>query len=510
MELLKENLKLTETKVSETANTVCDSDVIVPDVKPDILKIMQVDAVSYITSKEISDGVIKVSGKVQYTIFYLPDSRDCNLETISTEQDFSIKLDKHSKLTNCVFDVCSDVERIDFSLLNSRKLAIKATVAVSYVISENRELSLATGIDYDNAETIFEPICAESLEIAEDYTFVVRDRLCLPSGRSPISQLIKLDAVISEPETKAITGKAVLKGNLTVSALYIDCDGALNSVSGEIPFTEIAEIFDLDEDTPCNVDYRICDQAFEIAGNAEGEADTVNFDITVSAHITSYKCSELQVLTDCFCPGAKADMLYEHIAFDSIVSSATHQTTLKGIIPCPENSPEIATVYNLFTKPVIESAVCGKGKIEIKGKVEVYVSYISASGETPIYSFKNELPLSFIAEDDKADDGLLCLADIGILHTSYNLNMSNELELRASFRIGTKLTKKSELDVISECTLSDAEKMSGIIVYFVQPGDSLWKIAKNYSVAIDELVELNELDKNATLDVGKKLIIPVC
>lgn len=507
MELLKENLQVTETKACKKALTACDTDLIVPDVKPDIIKILQVDGAAFITSKEITDNVCKINGKVKYTVFYLPDNSENALEAIHAEQDFSYKIDIGT--TPCMLDVICDVDRIDFTLLNSRKLAIKTTISIFYSVMENKTLSIAYGIDYDCAETIFEPVTAENLQVMEECPFVVREHLDLPSGCPDISQILKLDVKVVNPEVKAITGKAVLKGDLQVSALYLDCDGAVNTISGEIPFTEVAEVFDLEEDCPCRADYRIGDFTFEAGFDNAGEATAVNFDVSVTAVISAYAHSEMQALTDCFCPSTKSNMIYEHIDFENVLSTITDRRTVKEIIAPPENAPEISSVYNLFAKPLIQSAAPRNGMVCIEGTLEVYVSCITSAPQMPIYTFKHDIPLHLELEDALARDGYNCIADIFVPSISFNLNMANEIELRSSLSVSAKLTAKKSIDVVSECQLSEAETDSGIVIYFVQAGDSLWSIAKHYSVAICDLTEINGIDEKDTLDIGKKLIIPV-
>ncbi len=507
MELFKENLQLTETRACKKAQTTCDTDMIVPDVKPDILKIVQVDGTAFITSKEIADTSCKVNGKVKYAIFYLPDSSENSIEVIHAEQDFSAKIDLG--VSSGILDVTCDVERIDFSLLNSRKLAVKTTVSLPYVIMENKTLSLAGGIDYAQAETICEHLTAESIYAFEECAFMVRDRLELPSGRTAISQILKLDAKVVNPEIKAITGKAVLKGSLQVSALYLDCEGAVNTISGEIPFTEVSEIFELEENSPCRADYRIGDYGCELGFDLSGEATEVNFDISITAVISAYSHTEMLVLTDCFCPGRKTDILYEHLAIENVVSSISHTHSVKEIISPRENSPEIDSVYNIFAKPVIQSATPKKGAVDIDGTLEVYLSCITSSPQQPVYTFKHDIPLHITLEEACSNDACSCLADITVPHISFNLNMANEIELRAALSVSAKLTKRAEFDVVTDCVSSEAAPEAGIIIYFVQPGDSLWSIAKNYSVAIADLTEINGIDTGDTLDVGKKLIIPV-
>ena len=46
-------------------------------------------------------------------------------------------------------------------------------------------------------------------------------------------------------------------------------------------------------------------------------------------------------------------------------------------------------------------------------------------------------------------------------------------------------------------------------VYVVQGGDSLWKIAENYGITVDDLVEANGILKDDVIRPGQELVIPV-
>lgn len=59
-----------------------------------------------------------------------------------------------------------------------------------------------------------------------------------------------------------------------------------------------------------------------------------------------------------------------------------------------------------------------------------------------------------------------------------------------------------------------ASEPASVIVYTVQPGDTLWKYASgitheggNVGDAVDELMRLNDLD-TASLHAGQRLIVP--
>ena len=50
--------------------------------------------------------------------------------------------------------------------------------------------------------------------------------------------------------------------------------------------------------------------------------------------------------------------------------------------------------------------------------------------------------------------------------------------------------------------------MLHLTIVTIQPGDSLYKIGKNYGVSVDQLVKANGIDPNKYLVIGDSLIIP--
>ena len=47
-----------------------------------------------------------------------------------------------------------------------------------------------------------------------------------------------------------------------------------------------------------------------------------------------------------------------------------------------------------------------------------------------------------------------------------------------------------------------------MVIYFVKPGDTLWKIAKKFRTSVEEIVKVNNIEDENYLEIGKKLYIP--
>ena len=111
---------------------------------------------------------------------------------------------------------------------------------------------------------------------------------------------------------------------------------------------------------------------------------------------------------------------------------------------------------------------------------------------------------------EDARSGMNCNVKIVPEHTAYNLNMANEVEVRCVLSADISLIEKSEIPMITGIERKDREDECGIVIYFVKSGDTLWRIAKRYSISIDSIKELNNLEDKNTINVGDRLIIPAC
>ena len=52
------------------------------------------------------------------------------------------------------------------------------------------------------------------------------------------------------------------------------------------------------------------------------------------------------------------------------------------------------------------------------------------------------------------------------------------------------------------------EQKASVIIYSVDKGDTLWKLAKKYNTTIEELVKINDIENPEIIIIGQKLIIP--
>ncbi len=512
MKLIKDAISINETVYRDFSEVAVEGDIIVPDVKPDILKILQVDANSSISGKQLQNGYMTISGKVNLKILYIPDKADEAVKSIVTAFDFSHRIE-NSKISDDmqVFTEC-DVAKVDFSLLNSRKLNVKTSVVVECSAMRNKNIEVVTDIENDTyTEVAKTPFNVYNVLSDTEEEFVVKDSLEVPSGKMSIKDVLKVDCRISDKELKAVTGKIVGKGIVNVCVLYVGESGNIEFMELDIPFTEVFGAPEVTENSKCEIYYSIADVYYEVCEDSDGDNRVVNLEILVSAQVRAGDNLTMEIVNDFYCPGFETRLKRESNTLSSVVYQTGTQNTLREIIAVDASLPQITGVYNVITKAYMTKTAVANGKISAEGVVDCYILYLADNVDNPVFSYKKEIPFSYVIDAPNCTAGMNCEINADVEHSSYSLNMANEVELRCILALDVKVFDEKMIELISDAEVTElsSEQKMGIVIYFVQKGDSLWKIAKRYCVAVEDIVKMNNIDPEAQLMVGQQLIIPV-
>lgn len=506
MELIKEKKSCLEILFSGSEKIPVNGDIIVPDTKPDVLKVLQTNADCSISDKGLTAQSMYAEGMLNVNILYLPEDTS-GICCINSSFVFNSKIPLANVDSSMKLKLSCNVSRIEFVLLNSRKLAIKASVTLNYDVIGERELEFPVGCEELTAEIASRELCINSIAAYEECDFIVRDSLEVPSGKASISEILKTDAQIYDIETKAVTGKLIVKGILSVCTLYRCTNGKTDFCSGEFPFTEVFDVYELEDEDDCLLNLVIHDISLDTSPDNDNDLRIVNMECIISASLRVDRHHTISLLSDCYCPGLSTAAEYNELSLNRYCETLHQKTTLKEIASTNGNLPEISKIYNVLSEADISKCEAKNGKITIEGNIKAYILYLTEDEKYSVCSFKKDIPFSYTSNTDNTVPA--CQCDIGIttLRTSYSINSSGEIELRCILSFDVILTEKIRLTVISTVDTHPTDECGDIIVYFVKNGDTLWSVAKNYSVKQSDILEINALDSD-TLSPGQKLLIP--
>ena len=152
IETLKESLLVNQMVGKVKENIITEEDVIIPDIKPDILSTIHTNGTVCIYKKEIMDGKIKIEGGVQVYIVYLADGNESTIRGIHTTLNFTKIIGMKDVNSNMNLELKTNLRDIDCKIINGRKINIKAVIDVNVFVYYNQNVEFVK--DVSNAEQV--------------------------------------------------------------------------------------------------------------------------------------------------------------------------------------------------------------------------------------------------------------------------------------------------------------------------------------------------------------------
>lgn len=212
-------------------------------------------------------------------------------------------------------------------------------------------------------------------------------------------------------------------------------------------------------------------------------------EVQLHTQVSAMEDMETEVIRDAFTTqGETLDLTRQPVEFRA--GTVNEQTAESGKVTLvlPDGSPRIKTVLAAFARPVLMQAEQKNGKLHTEGVLEITLLYMTDDSEEPI-SVTLEEPFSRAFAADVPADAALQLsvtqADAGAV-TGDRVEMKYILNLHA-----TGVVKNRSAVIVNAQEGEDAPVSKGVGLYFVQPGDTLWDIARHYRMAEEDICAMN-------------------
>ncbi len=511
MHLIKEERKTGEVLCQKSGQTMIESDVIVPDVKPDIKRILEVSGSVCITQKMIQQDKVYLQGVLRMTVLYLPDGgADGELCSLFVTQDFSHSMDCRGVTPEMTLSAEVATETMDHTLLNSRKVNLRCVLGLGIKVVRPILLSLTTGAEGDDSIALRK----ERLRLLGnnetcESQIILREQLEFPSGKPTIGEILRITAIPTATELQLVEGKAVAKGQVRICTLYSsETDRSVQFMEHLLPFTEIIDMEGATEDMEGEIDFSISDLYHEIREDSDGEARNLGLELVLSAMVQGHEIIETEAVTDAYSLNCDLDLTCKTHHMEQLLDHSTAELTHKDHADIPTMLPPLRQVCDVNATTKIDRIAMEGDQITVFGTIRSNILYLTTEDTLPVSGFHHQSEFSHSFSVPGADSNTACDARVFLDHVSYVLSGNNSIELRFVLGLTVKSLKTGELtliDSISPCT--DEKKLHPcIVLYFVQQGDSLWKIAKAYHTTVEQIKTLNQLDCD-TIYPGQQLKI---
>ena len=368
LELVGEPIRINRTIGEDSTQTIVENDIIVPDTKPDIANILLLDGDAWISGADTAAERVLVSGSVRYKILYVSEDPEQPVKSITSTASFQYAMEMPGARQGMQSRVKCDIEHLEYEILNSRKVNVKAIISLSGKVTEQIDQYITKGFEgSDGIQVLRKTVIANTYLGDCQADCRISETLDIPVGKPAIYEILRNDVKITGREYRAGDDKVIVRGNLNISTLYI-ADNEYRSIQfmeHEIPFTRMLDIPGVDETCSSSLDIDLEEAFFEAEEDGDGELRRLNCDVMLDVYAQCYGKKEIEMVEDAYSPYSRVSIEKEELILDELVSENESQLTLRENIEIDEDAPDIFELFNVLGKlscRLARSQTTGRGR----------------------------------------------------------------------------------------------------------------------------------------------------
>ncbi len=496
----KELLKLDKIVARNTQILWLEQDILVPDSKPDVMKIVQVEAIPYIANTDVYDGGIRVSGEITYYIIYRSMDGD-KTRGITATYPFTQSINVPEVKKNMRENVKVAVRNIVYSLPNERKIGIKLELVYKYVVSENTDVDIIVGMEGEEdieskkvSDTFYNVIDVKDEIIDTNEDIIISD------STPKIGEILRVGAGITNTDYKVSYNKILVKGDVSLEVMYVEQDtNNIFTYTTEVPFAGMIEFESIKEEYKWDIKYAL--RNLELTLN---ENNILNAKAEINVNAVLYEEKEITYIKDFY--STKSNLKYD--AKDVVV--VKNKDIINKTINIKESVGVTDTKNKVTTTSIsteqLNAKVVGEN-LYIDGVVKLGVVFVNQDTgmlENKMYDLlvDNTIPLGKDAKEENVDVDIKTLSKL-----VSNINGNVEANINLEFIVGIEnIDKVILIDEITDEDMKD-DTLNSMYVYIIKKGDTLWDIAKKYKTTVDKIANTNNITDENKLDIGQKILI---
>lgn len=400
------------------------------------------------------------------------------------------------------------LKEVEPSRLNERKFQVRGKLCIAVTEIQKTELHVLRDSSDKNLILKQEKKEAADLIFETEEFADIEQEIAVEEGQPQPVRILKESFTITETHRQISSGKLIINGLLQIQILYLgEDDERENQLCCRREKTEFTQFIPLQ--SQLNSDLIKVDFSGDGLKLAIENQDTFQLEGQVRIRIHGYGTKQIPVASDAY-------HKEKSIHFDRKVEALSCLTdVLSGEI----SAREVVNLTQQDQHP--EKLICGSilpsnisvhpehGRIVIEGSVPVRILSLDENGRA--FVIKSEVPLRG-ALDTSASPEALQGADLftcsAIKDFWIDTINSRQIEINVNAIIEVWISETREFTTLEHFTARGEDpQQPTMAIYITSAGDSLWDVAKHYQCDADALVQLNQIDGDAPLAEGAKLLI---
>lgn len=511
MELIKKPVRTYRTIEVRETEELFENSIIVPDSKPDVKTLLMVDAECFVGGVEKTGRMLEVSGEIKYRILYISDTPDNRLESITSRFPWSVSCQKPRTDAEVGVVAGCRCQHTEASAVNGRKIVARSVTSLVCRFFEIMNNDLSREIEGENVFVKSMPINVVSLKDNLDTVVRVSQTLALPHGSPAIGEILFAKVNLGNPKVGYKENEACMECKGTLNMLYRGdmAEDSVESVVLEFP-VKVNTGIDPGSENIVLASAALKNWEVEPEEDSDGIHTQVSISLEVEVNAQAVRHEEQTVVDDAYSLDAIINL--NKAPLDIVTDEREIMDNLDANahirLDSANGSPDEIYMVAAGKKSVLSNIA--DNRVNVQGNVGVDVIYLADRKARDIRSQTIEIPFNRTLPLPDGGNWQVIESDCFIEDSGFEIISSDSLDVTVKITIRLRLCKCDSyqcIQSIDEIKREAPARKAPIMLYFAQPGDTLWSVAKYYRIPVENLARDNNMDPEEVLETGKKMFI---
>lgn len=513
LELEKQNLRRNRLKSQTGTQVTLDDDFIVPDTMSDMAEVILDSGIIQLEPVKVQRERITVRGKLDFHVLYRKE--EGGLQALGGSIPFEEAINVPDLDEKDYVSVSWQLEDLNTEMIHSRKLGIKAIVTLEAKAESLYDTEAAVDVRGEDDEIHLqvrrERIPAAAIALRRKDTYRLKQDITLPGSKPVIERMLWTEMKLAGCQAKPLDGQIHLEGTLMVFALYEGGEsGMVQWVEESIPFSGEVEMQGAAADMIPVIGLKLIHRDLEEKPDYDGEMRELSVDAVIELDVRLYEEQELELLQDLYATNREIVLDTGEAVFDQILTRNFGKCRVAEKVEM-ETDPRVLQICHSSGSVKLDGVEVRENALAVDGVLEVKLLYLTDEDARPVQAETRLVPFHYEAEAPGITEDSIWYLEPGLEQLTAVMAGGGQAELRGVITLDLFVLQPETRQIILQAQVHpvDTEKMKampGIVGYLVQPGDSLWDVAKRFHTTEKSILEANELPGDA-IKAGDCLIL---
>lgn len=500
VETTKNQIVLNKIVGQKRENRQVETDVIVNDVKPDVLKVINTNGVISIYKKDVMDGKIRIDGAINTYIIYMADDEQGSIRSLNTSMDFTQVINMDNCKESMQADVRVSIKDFDTKIINGRKLNIKANLDTNVNIYANENCDVITEVGKgEPIEKLANTQTITSLVGSGNNKVSLKDTIAIDMA-DEMAEIMKVDFDIVDEETKISYNKVLSKADASIRIMYLTEDNIINIATTKIPIMGFVDMQNVNENCECEVQNNLNNLIVKPNSNEE---HSISIEADIDITCLAYETKQINMIEDLY--SITKDITFTKREVNAVIerNRITDMYTAKENIRIPEVTGRVLDVQ---IAPTINNMQVRNGKVIYEGNLSLNIMFEQSNG---INTRGVDLPYNFDVISDKIEEKSMIETTLKIKQNDFIIR-DGTIEVTIGVEFNLSEQKSRKINMIENVKMEESKECNtySMVIYFVKQGDTLWSIAKRFKSTVEDIAKINDIENPNRINVGQRLYIP--